>query len=87
MSYCTISVIFVEPCKVPLVALTVTVLVPGGVPVFGGGVVPLLLPPPQASHRTGRPKTTINASSRRPRNVRLRPAMETMPRKPGSKMA
>jgi len=85
--YCTVNVILVEPCSDPLAALTVTVLVPVGVPVFGRVLPPLLLLPPQATHRVERPRTAINASSRRPRQVRLRPAIETMPRKPGSRMA
>ena len=84
--YCTVSVNVVVFCSgdVPLVvALTVTVLVPGSVPGFEG----VLLPPPQASHNAGKPKTTINASKRKPRRVRLRPDRETTPRNPGSNRA
>jgi len=66
----------------PAVAVTVTVLVPAGVP---GLLGPLLLPPPQAGiENVESAKTAMKPNRRILRSVRFRlPADMTSPRKPG----
>jgi hypothetical protein len=59
---------------------------PGGVPGFGGMVLPLPpLPPQEPSHKVEQPRITIKLSKRRPR-VRD-PITKTTPNKPGSNRA
>jgi hypothetical protein len=68
------------------VAVTVTVLLPAGVP----GLLGVLLPPPPhpGIHRTESAKTAMKLSSRMPRHVRLRfPVDSISPKKPGSNRA
>jgi hypothetical protein len=69
----------------PVVAVTVTVLVPAGVPGLLGG----LLPPPQAGiHKVASARTAIRPKRRTPRGDRfLVPAINTNPRKLGNSNA
>ena len=82
--YCTVSLRVVDACNVPLVALTVTVLVPGGVPCLGGG---LLLLPPHATQTVVRLNTEMSASICKARDLRPCPAIVTIPRNPGNHIA
>lgn len=69
----------------PVVAVTVTLLVPAGVP----GLLGLLLPPPQAGiDKVDNANTAMRLNKRAPRNPRLRfPVAINSPRNPGSSMA
>jgi len=67
----------------PVVAVTVTVYEPAGVPGFFWLL--LLLPPQAPSHSVEKPRTTIRPS-RRTARVR-RPPAKTMPNNPGSSRA
>lgn len=83
-SYCTVSVIEVRWDSCPAVAVTITVLVPVGVPVLMGGGV---LEPPQATTSEQRVTKQSKVSRRIARRLRLRAPEKTKPKKPGSNMA
>ena len=74
----------------PVVALTVTVELPTGVPVFPPPPPPLELPPQEPSHSVEAPSTRIRPSILMPLPIpvhdRLRPpTTKTIPSNPGSK--
>jgi len=84
-SYCTISVIEVWWESCPAVAVTITVLVPGGVPPVPMVVV---LPEPLQATTSEQKVTPQSKVSRRiARRLRLRAPEKTKPKKPGSNRA
>jgi hypothetical protein len=78
-------VVWVRADVPPVVAVTITLLVPAGVP----GLLGLLLPPPQAGiHKVESANTATRLNKRAPRNPRLRfPVVISSPKTPGSSMA
>jgi len=70
----------------PVVALTVIVELPAGVPGFE--LLLELLPPHEPSHRVEKLKATIRLSMRNPRAYPFRdPAAKMIPNSPGNKAA
>ena len=69
----------------PVVALTVMVELPAGVPGFDWPLP--LVPPQEPSHRVEKPRTKIRLKMRTPRATPFRDPVKTIPNNPGSKAA